>query len=179
MQWSSIGFPIQVAVRKPYFRTSIVRFESQCAGVPRFCSPIASKNPVIKCNPQHQRSNIARVQLHCALKVSRGFFPAPLTPLDGTGPCEYPRIVRQRLAGNFQFSQSTVVIVVGPIKIPPTREMRFTGVRTKARGSLKGCFCQRHPRRCMVEAIEIKRVMSEGELVIRIEKRWIARDGMG
>src|SRR5215813_2886945 len=61
------------------------------------------------------------------------------------------------------------------MKIPPTREMRFTGVRTKARGSLKGCFCQRQPRRCMVEAIEIKRVMSEGEVVIRIEKRWIAR----
>src|SRR5438552_15050509 len=29
----------------------------------------------------------------------------------------------------------------------------------------------------MVDAIEIKLVMSEGELAIRIEKRWVARDG--
>src|SRR5262245_7458187 len=31
----------------------------------------------------------------------------------------------------------------------------------------------------MVEAVKIKRVMSEGDLAIRIEKRWITRDGLG
>src|SRR6266550_2362335 len=87
--------------------------------------------------PQHQRFNIARVQLHCSLQISRRFFPAPLTPLDETRQPEYPRIIRQRLASNFQFSQSTVVITVRPIKILPTREMRFTSIGTKARRRLK------------------------------------------
>src|SRR5207253_4815432 len=104
------------------------------------CFRIAPTTPVIPCKPPHQRINIVRVQLHCALQISRGFFPAPLTPLDETRPLEYPRIVRQHLAGNLQFSQSTVVIAVRPIKIPPTRTMRFTSIGTKARRRLKGCF---------------------------------------
>src|SRR5439155_5523283 len=33
-------------------------------------------------------------------------------------------------------------------------------------------------RRCMVDAKEIKRVMGEGELAIRIKKRWITRDSL-
>ena len=140
MQRSGIGFPIKVDVRKPYFRKGIVRFESQCAGQPRFCFPIAPKKRVITCNPQYQRFNIARVQLHCALQILRRFFPVPLTPLDETRQPEYPRVIRQRLAGKFQFSQSTVVIAVRPVKILPTREMRFTSVRTKAIGRLKSCF---------------------------------------
>src|SRR5439155_195036 len=46
----------------------------------------------------------------------------------------------QRPARRGEFSQSTVVIAVRPIKILPTREMRFTSIRTKARGGLKGGF---------------------------------------
>ena len=60
--------------------------------------------------------------------------------VDETGQPEYPRIIRQRLAGNFQFSQSTVIIEVSPIKVLPTREVSFTSIRTEARGRLKGCF---------------------------------------
>src|SRR6266542_708643 len=130
MQRSGIGFPIKVDVCKPYFRKGIVRFKSQYTGGPRFCFRIAPKKPVIPRNPQHQRFNIARIKLHCALKVSRGFFPASLTPLNDTRQLEYPSIVRQRLAGNLHFSQSTFVIAVRPIKSPSTREMRFAFVRT-------------------------------------------------
>ena len=126
-------------VRKPYFRNGIVWFDGQCAGQHRFCFSIAPKNPVIHRNPL-QRFNVARVELNRALQISRGFFPAPLTPLDVTRQPEYPRIIGQRLAGNFQFSQSTVVIAVSPIKILRTREMRFTSIRTKARRRLKGRF---------------------------------------
>src|SRR6266513_2365631 len=87
------------------------------------------------------RKAIVRFNSQCALQISRGFFPAPLTPVDETGQPEYPRIIRQRLAGNFQFSQSTVIIEVSPIKVLPTREVSFTSIRTEARGRLKGCFC--------------------------------------
>src|SRR5437762_573648 len=138
MQRSGIGFPSKVEVRKRYFRNGIVRFESQCAGQPRFCFSVAPKKRVITCNPQLQQFNIARVQFHCALQISRGFFPVSLTPLDETRPPEYPRIIRQRLAGNFQFSQSTVIIEVSPIKVLPTREVRFTSIRSNAVISLVG-----------------------------------------
>src|SRR5207247_7496379 len=100
----------------------------------------APKMERLRRTPQSHRSNIARVQLHRALQISRRFFPAPLAPLDETRQVEYPRIIPQRLAGNFQFSQSTVVIAVRPIKILRTRETRFTSIGTKARGGLKGGF---------------------------------------
>src|SRR6266851_9979656 len=136
MQRLGIGFPSKIDVSKEYFGKGIVRFESQYTGPPRFCFRIVPTKRVILCNTQLQRLNVAWVELSRALQISRRFFPAPLTPLDITRQPEYPCIIGQALAGNLQFSQSAVIIVIPMVKILPTRKMRFTGIRTKARGRL-------------------------------------------
>ena len=140
MQRPGIGFPSKIDLRKQYFGKGIVRFESQYTGVPRFCFRIAPTKPVIPCNTQLQRFNVAWVELSRALQISRGFFPVPLTPLDVTRSPEYPRLIGQGLAGNFQFSQSAIIVAIPPVKILPTRKMRFASIRAKARCRLKGCF---------------------------------------
>src|SRR5439155_11504484 len=117
-----------------------------------------------------QREKVARVEINRSLQVLCGFFPASLAPLNETLQLEYPGIIGQSLAGNFQLSQSAVIIKVSPIKILRTREVRFTRIGTKASCRLNGCFSQGQTRGCMVEAKEVERVMSIGELAIRPEK---------
>ena len=47
----------------------------------------------------------------------------------------------KRLACNFQFSQSAVVIEVSIIKMIRSREVCFAGIWTNAKCFLNGCFC--------------------------------------
>ena len=49
--------------------------------------------------------------------------------------------IGQRLAGNFQFSQSAIIIEVSVIKMLCSCEVCFAGIWTDAKCFLNGCFC--------------------------------------
>src|SRR5437868_412472 len=155
--------------RKRYFRIDIIRLDGQRAIQNGCLFTIASENSVTD-RDLLQREKVTRVEINRALKVSCGFFPASLTPLDVTRQLEYPWIIGQSLAGDFQFSQGTAIIEISPIKILRTREACFACIRAKAKCRLNGCFCQGQPCRSMVEAKEVKQVMSMGDLAVRLEK---------
>src|SRR3954447_3530166 len=121
---------------------------------------------------------VARVELNGPIKISNRFVPAPLTPFDVTLQLDYSRVIGQALRGNFQFSQSAIVIEISPIKILGAREVRFPSVRLETRRRLDRRFRLGEARRSMVEADEISAVMSESEQAIRLEKRWIACDSL-
>ncbi|MDQ3117730.1 MAG: hypothetical protein M3Q86_14165 [Verrucomicrobiota bacterium] len=91
---------------------------------------------------------------------------------------KYPRVVRQSLPGDFQFGQGTIVIAVASIKMHRPCEVRFARIRFETKRGIDCLLRHRQPRRRMVDLIEIKRVMSEGEPAIRLQKRWIARDSL-
>src|SRR5260370_207145 len=111
--------------RKRYFRIDIVRLNGQRAIQHGRVLKVGPENSVAERNLL-ERFNIARVEVSCALQVSCGRFPVSLAPLDITRQPEYPGVVGQGLAGNFQFSQSAIVIKMSMIKIAGMREMRFT-----------------------------------------------------
>src|SRR2546429_2969719 len=175
MQLLGIDLSIKIDVRKYYFRTSVVGFQSQYAAYPELLFSIAFKSRVIYCKLLEDLK-IVRVMVSGALKGPDGFFPLPLTPLDETGKIQYLRIIWQSLAGNFHLIQSTVIIEVSPVEIPRACEVRFACLRTEAKGRLKGCFRQGQARWRVVVTKEIKRVMSKDELAISLEKRWITHD---
>jgi len=139
MQGSDIGFRIRFHQRVLYFRNSVVGFEGQYTGQHRFFFSIVSENLITLCSLL-QRANVAGVELDRALEVLQGLFPAPLAPLDVALKLDYPGIIGQGLAGNFQFSQSAVIIEVSVIKILRTREVRFTSIRTEPKRGLNGRF---------------------------------------
>ena len=87
-------------------------------------------------------------------------------------------MVGQGLAGNFQFSQSALVIEVSVIKMLCSCKVCFPGVWTNAKCLLNGCFCQGQPRRSMVVGKEVNLVMTQSERAIGLEKRWIARHSL-
>ena len=159
MQGARVGFPVQVHDGLHGFGGGVVWLDSQSAIQHRFFFSIASEITVTQ-RKLLKRVQVARVELKRTLQVLYGFFPPSLPPLDVTGQLEYLWIVRQALTGNAQFSQSTIVIEVSPIKIPRTPQVRFTCVRTKARGRCEGCFSQRQACRGVVKAIKIKQHMS-------------------
>ena len=129
MQWLGIGFPIQVHIRADHFGLSVVRFDGQSTIQYQCFFSVASEKVVIG-RDLVQRLEVARVELNCALKVSSGFVPAPLTPLDVAHQLEYPGIVWEALTSHFQLRQSAIIIEVSPIKILGTREVCFTCIRT-------------------------------------------------
>src|SRR5262249_13139218 len=90
----------------------------------------------------------------------------------------YAEVIGQGLTSNFEFGQRTLIIAVSPIKILRTGEVRFTCIWTKSSCRLDGSFGLRQARWRVVPAIEVKRVMSKGELAIRIEKRGVMRDSL-
>src|SRR4029450_9225344 len=178
MRWPGIGFPMKLDERKRYFCSDIVRLEGDRA-IQRGCLlSVAPENSVTD-RDLLQREEVARIEINRVLQVLCGFFPESLAPLNETLQLEYPGIIGQSLAGNSQLGQSAVIIEVSPIKIPRTREVRFTRIGTKASCRLNGCFRQRQALRSMVEAKKVKRVMSVGELAIRPEKCWGTGAGLG
>ena len=74
------------------------------------------------------------------LQIACGLFLIPMggDALDQTHQLEYPRIVRQGLTSNFQFSQRSVIIEVSSIKMFRTRKVRFARVGTEAKRCLNG-----------------------------------------
>src|SRR4029077_15531998 len=154
------------------FPHEIVRLDSQYAIEGRFLFSITAEHSVTKVV---EGVNVARVELKCPLEISSRFFPAPLAPLNVTRYAKYPRIVGQRLACNFQFSQSALVIKISIIKMKRSREVCFAGIWTDAKCFLDGCFRCRQPLGGMVEAKEVNLVMSRSERAIGFKKRWIAR----
>src|SRR5262249_53755945 len=127
---------------------------------------------------RRQREEVAWVEVNCMLQVACGLFPVPLPPLDQTHQLEYPRIVRQGLTSNFQFSESTFIIEVSSIKIFRTRKVRFARVGTEAKRCLNGRLRQSQARRRSIVAKEVKNVMGESQLTICLEKRRISRDSL-
>src|SRR5207245_7109510 len=88
---------------------------------------------------------------------------------------EYPGIIWQAPACNFQFSKSAIVIEVSVIKMICSCEVCFAGTWTNAKCLLDRCFRCRQPRKSMVEPKEVKVVMSRGEEAVSFEKRRIGR----
>ncbi len=113
-----------------------------------------------------QRENVARVEFDCALEAMQCLFVFTLATLDGALQFEYPGIIGQALAGNFQFSQRAVIIEVSSIKILRAREVCFACIRAEAKCGLDGRFRQRQARRSMVVAKDVKEVMSPGQLAV-------------
>ena len=93
-----------------------------------------------------------------------------LATLNVTLQLEYPGIVGQTPACNFQFSQRAVIIEVSSIKIFCPRQMRLACVRLETKSRLDGCFRQRQARRSMIMANDIKEIMDPDELAIGLEK---------
>src|SRR6266545_2371204 len=177
MQGAGISLPIQFHQRALCLGSSIVGYDGQHAIQRQFLFSIAPEILVTERNLL-QYFNVARVELNRALQTLCGLFPAPLASLDRAFPLEYAGIIGLGLADNFQLGQSAFIIEVSPIKIQCPCKMCFATIRTEAKRGLNGGFRQGQPRGSMVIASEVHRVMSVGELAIRIEKRWIARDSL-
>ena len=100
----------------------------------------------------------------------------PLPSLDETHQLKYSRMIGKRLAGNFQFGQRAVIIEVASIKVHRLCEVRFARIRFQTKSGIDRVLRHGQPRRGTVDPIEIKLIMSESQLAIRIQKRWVARD---
>src|SRR5437763_14335298 len=87
-----------------------------------------------------ERVKTARVEFNCPLKVAHGFFPASLTPLDVTGHREYPGIIWQAPACDFQFIQCAIVVVVSVRKNRCWCEVCLACIWTNANCFLVGCY---------------------------------------
>src|SRR5437667_377229 len=85
-------------------------------------------------------NGVASVELNCPFEGSYGFFPASLTPLNGTHQREYPGIIWQAPACNFELSQSAIVVEVSAIKVVCSCEVRFAGIWADAKCVLDSCF---------------------------------------
>src|SRR5438034_4001319 len=100
----------------------------------------------------------------------------PLTPLNDPHQSEYSRLIGQGVAGNFQFGQRAVIISITSIEMHRLCEVRFARIRLQTKSGIDRVLRHGQPSWGMVDPIEIKLIMSKGQLAIRIEKRWVARD---
>src|SRR4029450_7336680 len=57
-------------------------------------------------------------------------------------------------------------------------QVHFTCIGTEAKRRLDRCFSQRQARRRAIKAIEVKVVMSPGQLAIHLEKGWVMRNSL-
>src|SRR5438046_9116993 len=87
-----------------------------------------------------ERVKVSRVELNCPFEASYGFFPASLTPLDKAHHREYPGIIWQAPACDFQFSQCAIVVEVSIIKTMCSCEVCFAGSCANAKCVLACCF---------------------------------------
>src|SRR5215831_7103521 len=125
---------------------------------------------------RRQRGDITRIELGCPLIVSLRLFPASLALLNATHRFKYPRVVRQGVASNFQFSQRAVIVLVTLIKMQRLAQVRLASIGTNAKRLSNSCLCQGQPRRGVVNLAKVEYVVREGQLAIRVEKRGIVRD---
>src|SRR5215813_3849778 len=170
MHWPGIGFLKEFQPWKLYFRIKIIGpRDCHCTGQPRFCFLIAVQQPVSECNSP-QRFDVAWVQLSCPFQISCGLFPASLTPLDIARHRKYRSMVGQDLTGNLEFSQRAIEIAITSIKMYCSCVVCFAGIWTDAQCFPDSCFRHGQARRSTVKLPPVKRVMSEGELAIRLEK---------
>jgi hypothetical protein len=139
MQGSSIGFRIEVHECSGRLGSDIIRRYGQYAIQERFLLSVTPVEP-IRGRSFLQRENVVRIELNGLLQISRGFFPASLTPLDESCQLEYPGSIGQRLARNFQFSQRSVVVEIPVVKILSTGKVGFCCVWTKPGCCLDSCF---------------------------------------
>src|SRR5262245_12538480 len=109
MQWSCIGLPIHFHECALCLYLEVVWLDSQHAIEFGFSFSITPNHSVTGCDISEDVKT-ARVKLNCPLEASSGVFPPSLTPLDETHQREYPGIIRQAPACNFQFNQSGIVI---------------------------------------------------------------------
>src|SRR5439155_11793610 len=174
MQRSGISFPIHFHQCALCLYLEIVWLASQHAIELGFSFSITPDHSVT-ISDISERVKTARVELNCPLEVSSGLFPASLTPLDETHHREYPGIIWQAPACNFQFSKSAIVIEVSVIKMVCSCEVCFASTWTNAKCLLDRCVGFRQLGQSMVEPKEVKVVMSRGEEAISFEKRRIAR----
>src|ERR1700730_1771552 len=177
MHLLGIGLPVKLKSRKRDFRVEVIWLDRQCAVQHRLFVSIAMENSVTERNLL-KRFSVSRVEITRAFQVLRGLLPASLPPLDISHHPDYPRVIRQGLAGNLQFGQSATIIELAMIKISRMRQMRFTRIWTKAKRALDGRLRLCEACRGKVEAKEIKLVVSVGELTVGLKKRGIASDGL-
>src|SRR5258707_4178354 len=123
-----------------------------------------------------ERACVAGIELSSALEISPGRFPVPLPSLDGTHQFEYSRMIGERLASNFQFGQRAVIIEVASIKVHRSRKVRLARIRFQTKRGIDRVLRHGQPRRGTVDPVEINLIMSESQLAIRLQKRWVARD---
>src|SRR5256886_14884610 len=136
---------------------------------------MAAKPRVIR-SKVHERFKVARVELSCAFQISSGVFPVPLPSLDETHHLKYARVVGKSLASDFQFGQRAVIIAITSIEMYRLCEVRFARIRLQTKSGIDRVFRHGQPRWGTVDPIEIKLIMGESQLAIRIQKRWVARD---
>ncbi len=85
-------------------------------------------------------------------------------------------MIGERLAGNFQFGQRAVIIEVASIKVHRSRKVRFARIRFQTKSGIDRVLRHGQSSRGTVDPVEIKLIMSESQLAIRVQKRWVARD---
>src|SRR5947208_11980256 len=100
----------------------------------------------------------------------------PLTPLNDPHHLKYARVVGKSLASNFQFGQRAVIIAITSIEMYRLCQVRFAGSRLQTKSGIDRVLRHGQPRWATVDPIEIKLIMGESQLAIRIQKRWVARD---
>src|SRR6266498_5216801 len=100
----------------------------------------------------------------------------PLTPLNDPHHLKSARVVRKSLASDFQFGQRAVIISITSIEMPRLCEVRFARIRLQTKRGIDRVLRHGQLRGSMVDPIEIKLIVSKGQLAIRIQKRWVARD---
>src|SRR5207245_10323553 len=100
----------------------------------------------------------------------------PLPSLDETHHLKYARVVGKSLASDFQFGQRAVIISITSIEMHRLCEVRFARIRLQTKSGIDRVLRHGQPRWGTVDPIELNLIMGEGQLAIRLQKRWDARD---
>ena len=89
---------------------------------------------------------------------------------------ECSRMIRERLAGNFQFGQRAIIIEVASIKVHRSPQGPVTRIRFQTKSGMDRVLRHGQSGRGTVDPVEIKLIMNESQLAIRLQKRWVAGD---
>ncbi len=97
----------------------------------------------------------------------QALFLSPASPQNVAGQCDHIRSIGQSAAGDFQFGQSTVVVAISAIKHLRPGQVRFSGIRSQAKGGLHRGFDQGEARGSVLVRDEIVEVgLRGGELAV-------------
>ena len=123
-----------------------------------------------------QLENVSRIQLACAFHVAHGLGPAALPAVNVSQQCENFGVVWQGALRNRKLGAGALVIEISVVEMRGQSQMPFTRIRFQVKDGIDGRLSQGQPSGCVIDSLEVDRVMGKSEPIIGEEEGRIARD---